>query len=89
MRGSVLLVAASLGLATIGSTLLWVARKITWRRPTPFLRQLEAVSGVPGRSVGPASGISKLDPLNSEQPAAPDADAAGDVPGEAPAVSER
>ena len=63
MRGSVLLVIGSLGLATVGSVLLWVARRITWRRPAPFLKQLESVSPVPGRSVGPASGISKLDPL--------------------------
>lgn len=85
MRGSVLLVVASLGLATVVSMLLWVARKITWRRPVPFLRQLKAVSGVPGRSVGPASGISRLDPLRPEHPAETATDAAGD----APAVSER
>ena len=83
MRGSVLLVVASLGLATIGSMLLWLARKITWRRPVPFLRQLKAVSA--GRSVGPASGISRLDPLKPDQPAETAADATGD----APAVSER
>ena len=86
MRGSVLLVVASLGLATVGSMLLWLARRITWRRPVPFLRQLKAVSGVPGRSVGPASGISRLDPLNPEHPPA---DAAADATGDAPAVSER
>ena len=85
MRGSVLLVVASLGLATVGSMLLWAARKITWRRPVPFLRQLEAVSGVPGQSVGPASGISKLDPLNPEEPEDGTADASGD----APTASER
>lgn len=85
MRGSVLLVVASLGLATVGSMLLWVARRITWRRPVPFLRQLKALSGVPGRSVGPASGISRLDPLKPEHPAGTAADATGD----APAVSER
>ena len=85
MRGSVLLVVASLGLATVGSMLLWLARRITWRRPVPFLRQLKAVSGVPGRSVGPASGISRLDPLKPEHAAETAADAAGD----APAVSER
>ena len=85
MRGSVLLVVASLGLATIGSMLLWVARKITWRRPAPFLRQLESVSGVPGRSVGPASGISRLDPMTSDDPA----DTAADAPPDAPAVPER
>jgi len=84
MRGSVLLVVASLGLATVVSMLLWAARKITWRRPTPFLRQLEAVSGAPARS-GPASGISRLDPLNPDHPAETAADAAGD----ASAVSER
>ena len=88
MRGSVLLVVASLGLATIVSMLLWVARKITWRRPTPFLRQLEAVSGAPERS-GPASGISRLDPLNSDDSSDPAGDtAAGPSPDE-PAVSER
>ena len=80
MRGSVLLVAASLGLATIVSMLLWVARKITWRRPISFLRQLEAVSGASGRH-GPASGISKLDPMRS--------DTAADAPPEAPAATER
>ena len=85
MRGSVLLVVASLGLATVVSMLLWVARRITWRRPVPFLRQLKALSGVPGRSVGPASGISRLDPLKPDHPAEAAADAAGD----APAVSER
>lgn len=63
MRGSVLLVLASLGLATVGSTLLWLARKITWRRPVPFLKQLKAMSPDPERPVGPASGISKLDPV--------------------------
>ena len=63
MRGSVLLVIASLGLATVGSSLLWLARRITWRRPAPFLKQLEAVSPERGRPVGPASGISRLDPL--------------------------
>ena len=85
MRGSVLLVVASLGLATVGSMLLWLARRITWRRPVPFLRQLKAVSGVPGRSVGPASGISRLDPLKPEPPV----DAAADAAGDTPAVSER
>ena len=85
MRGSVLLVVASLGLATVVSMLLWVARKITWRRPVPFLRQLKALSGVPGRSVGPASGISRLDPLKPDPPE----EAAADATGEAPAVSER
>ena len=85
MRGSVLLVLASLSLATVVSMLLWVARRITWRRPVPFLRQLKSLSGVPGRSVGPASGISRLDPLKPDQPADTAANAAGD----APAVSER
>ena len=75
MRGSVLLVVASLGLATIGSMLLWVARRITWRRPVSFLRQLKAVSGAPGRSVGPSSGISKLDPVRPDHPADSAADA--------------
>lgn len=84
MRGSVLLVVASLGLAAVGSMLLWAARKITWRRPVPFLRQLKAVSGVPGRSVGPASGISKLDPLSPEPE-----DEAADATPDAPAVAER
>ncbi len=74
MRGSVLLVIASLGLATVGSTLLWLIRKITWRRPAPFLKQLEAVSPVPGRSVGPASGISKLDPLTPQPEGGPPSD---------------
>lgn len=63
MRGSVLLVLASLGLATVVSTLLWLARRINWRRPVPFLKQLQAVSPTRERPVGPASGISKLDPL--------------------------
>ena len=84
MRGSVLLVVASLGLATIVSMLLWVARKITWRRPISFLQQLESVSGARGRS-GPASGISRLGPLESDNPE----HAAADAPPEAPAVSER
>lgn len=80
MRGSVLLVLASLGLAMVGSTLLWLIRKITWRRPAPFLKQLEAMSPTPGRPVGPASGISKLDPL------APDPE--GRPPADAPVVTE-
>ncbi len=80
MRGSVLLVLASLGLATVVSTLLWLIRRITWRRPTPFLKKLEAVSPAPGRPVGPASGISKLDPL------APSPE--GSPPPDAPAVPE-
>ena len=84
MRGSVLLVVASLGLATIVSMLLWVARKITWRRPASFLRQLEAVSGASGRS-GPASGISRLDPMKSDT----GEDTVADAPPDAPAVSER
>ena len=84
MRGSVLLVVASLGLATIVSTLLWVARKITWRRPISFLRQLEAVSGTGTRS-GPASGISRLDPMKSDTPENTAVDASPD----ARAVSER
>ena len=104
MRGSVLLVVASLGLATVVSMLLWVARKITWRRPAPFLRQLEAVSGAPERS-GPASGISRLDPMKSgngeragedtDEDAPPDApqeappDAPQEAPPDAPAVTER
>lgn len=74
MRGSVLLVLASLGLATVGSTLLWLIRKITWRRPAPFLKQLEAVSPTPGRPVGPASGISRLDPLAPGPEGGPPAD---------------
>ena len=82
MRGSVLLVIASLGLATVGSTLLWLIRKITWRRPAPFLKRLEAVSPVPGRSVGPASGISRLDPLTPQ----PEGDPPSDPPA---AVQER
>ena len=89
MRGSVLLVVASLGLATVGSMLLWLARRITWRRPAPFLRQLEAVSGEPGRSVGPASGISRLDPLNPDDPADTATDTTADAAGDAPAISER
>lgn len=88
MRGSVLLVVASLGLATIVSMLLWVARKITWRRPAPFLRQLEAVSAAPVRS-GPASGISRLDPLGPDDGEHAGEDAAADAPPDAPAVSER
>ena len=80
MRGSVLLVLASLGLATVGSTLLLLVRKITWRRPTSFLKQLEAVSPTPGRRLGPASGISKLDPLAPDSEGGPSADA--------PAVAE-
>ena len=75
MRGSVLLVLASLGLATVGSTLLWLVRKITWRRPAPYLKQLEAVSPTPGRPVGPASGISKLDPLSPSPEDGPPVDA--------------
>ena len=75
MRGSVLLVLASLGLATVVSTLLWLIRKITWRRPAPFLKQLEAVSPTPGRPVGPASGISRLDPLAPGSEGGPPTDA--------------
>ena len=75
MRGSVLLVLASLGLATVVSTLLWLIRKITWRRPAPFLKQLEAVSPTPGRPVGPASGISRLDPLEPGSSGGPPAEA--------------
>ena len=78
---------ASLGLATIVSMLLWVARKITWRRPAPFLRQLEAVSGAPERS-GPASGISRLDPMNADNEHNGE-DTVADAPSDAPAVSER
>ena len=71
MRGSVLLVIASLGLATVGSTLLWLVRRITWRRPAPFMKQLEAVSPARGRPVGPAGGISKLDPLTPQPEGGP------------------
>ena len=71
MRGSVLLVLASLGLATVGSMLLWAARRITWRRPTPFLERLGSMSPVPGRPVGPASGISRLDPMTPAAGAEP------------------
>ena len=93
MRGSVLLVVASLGLATIGSMLLWAARKITWRRPTPFLEQLESVSA-PGRSVGPASGISKLDPVVSPTDAPSEPSELTSTPvdsavGDSPTVPER
>ena len=88
MRGSVLLVVASLGLATIVSMLLWVARKITWRRPISFLRQLEAVSGAPERS-GPASGISRLGPMKSDDGESTGEDTVPDAPPDAPAVSER
>ena len=87
MRGSVLLVVASLGLATIISMLLWVARKITWRRPASFLRQLEAVSGAPQRS-GPASGISRLDPIRSDDSEHNGEDTVAGAPSDAPA-SER
>ena len=76
MRGSVLLVLASLGLATIVSILLWLVRKITWRRPAPFLKQLEAVSPTRERPVGPASGISRLGPLSPQ----PDGDSPSDKP---------
>ncbi len=65
MRGSVLLMVASLGFAAILSTLLWMARRVTWRRPVSPLRQLESLSYTPERS-GPSSGISKLDPMESE-----------------------
>ena len=75
MRGSVLLVLASLGLATVGSTLLWLVRKISWRRPASYLKQLKAVSPTPGRPVGPASGISRLDPLAPSSEGGPSADA--------------
>ena len=88
MRGSVLLVVASLGLATIVSMLLWVARKITWRRPAPFLRQLEAVSGAPQRA-GPASGISRLDPMKSDNREHAGEDTVAGAPPDTPAVSER
>ena len=88
MRGSVLLVIASLGLATIVSMLLWAARRITWRRPVSFLRQLEAVSGAPERS-GPASGISRLDPMNSDPGEGIGEDTVAGMPPDAPAVSER
>ena len=88
MRGSVLLVVASLGVATIVSMLLWVARKITWRRPTPFLRQLEAVSAAPERS-GPASGISRLGPMKSDNHEHTGEDTAADGPPDTPAASER
>ena len=81
MRGAVLLVIGSLGLATVGSTLLWLVRKITWRRPTPFLKRLKAVSPVPGRPVGPASGISRLDPMTPST--------AADSPSDSAAVQER
>ena len=71
MRGSVLLVLASLGLATVVSMLLWTARRITWRRPIPFLERLGSVSPVPGRAVGSASGISRLDPMDPAPEAVP------------------
>ncbi len=56
---------ASLGFAAILSALLWMARRVTWRRPVSPLRQLESLSYTPERS-GPSSGISKLDPMESE-----------------------
>ena len=71
MRGSVLLVLASLGLATVVSLLLWLGRRITWRRPPTFLERLDSVSPVPGRAVGPASGISRLDPVAADPAAEP------------------
>ncbi len=88
MRGSVLLVVASLGVATVVSMLLWAARKITWRRPISFLRQLEAVSGAPERS-GPSSGISRLDAMQSGDHEHTSEGAVVDASPEAPAVSER
>lgn len=97
MRGSVLLVLASLGLATVVSMLLWLIRRITWRRPTPFLERLGSVSPFPGRSVGPASGISRLDPMApstpDDSPANPPADSAAGAStassADPPAGSER
>ena len=88
MRGSVLLVVGSLGLATIVSMLLWLARKITWRRPVSFLRQLQAVSGAPERA-GPASGISRLDPMTPDNHDHTGTDTPADAPIDVPTVSER
>ncbi len=65
MRGSVLLVVASLGVATILSMFFWMARKITWRRPASPLRRLESLSHSSERS-GPSSGIYMLDPVDSD-----------------------
>ena len=89
-----LLVLASLGVAAVGSMLLWVVRRITWRRPTPFLERLESVSPVPGRAVGPASGISRLDPMTPTTtphgaPVDSPADSPVDSPVDSPAGSER
>ena len=93
MRGSVLLVLASLGLATVGSMLLWLARRITWRRPPPFLERLGSVSPSPGQAVGPASGISRLDPITpaspEETPADPPAGSSASSSADSPAGSER
>lgn len=88
MRGSVLLVVASLGLATIVSMLLWLARRINWRRPVSFLRQLEAVSGAPERS-GPASGISRIDPVRSDDGEHTGTGDSSEASPDAPTVPER
>ncbi|MCY4175056.1 MAG: hypothetical protein OXD37_01800 [Acidimicrobiaceae bacterium] len=65
MRGSVLLVAASLGFAVILSTLFWMARKVTWRRSVSPLRRLQSLSETRERS-GPSSGVSIVDSMASD-----------------------
>ena len=66
MRGAVLLVVAALGVATIGSILLWMAPKLFGRRPASFNERLSAMAPHPGERVGPAGGVIGLTPILAE-----------------------
>ena len=66
MRGAVLLVVAALGVATIGSILLWMAPKLFRRRSPSFNEQLSAMAPRPGERVGPAGGVSAPTPITAE-----------------------
>ena len=69
MRGAVILVIAALGVAALGSMLLWVAPRMFRRRPPSFKEQLAAVSPRRGGPVGPAGGVGALMPMDAETPA--------------------
>ena len=66
MRGAVLLVVAALGVATIGSILLWMAPKLFRRRSPSFKEQLSAIAPRSGEPVGPAGGVSAPTPIIAE-----------------------
>ncbi len=63
MRGEVVLVIVALGVAGVGSILLWTVPRLFRRRPPSFREQLAAVSPQPGKRVGPAAGVSVPTPL--------------------------